>query len=342
MSDICLLLISLLNPKIADLPSSLSEQRALYCENPQKTPGVQQPATSALEDDLAQAKFATMTPRLTLSVASAEEGLLAHPSDSQWRASLDVRGSSWSSASLSGLMLKPLVSPRSGAQLYQQRLIALQAGTLYSRLSEESYYHAWKQASKPPTHQQWQQLLALEAGAIAQGQGQNRLNVMLGDSLLLWFPSHLLPKHELWLNQSISGENTSQILQRLSAFAQTRPDTIYIMAGINDLRHGATDGQILSNLQTMIRRLQQNHPQARIVVQSILPTRWASLPSVRIQHLNRLIRQTAQRERAVYLDLFDDFLGDEGMLHRDLTTDGLHLSYKGYQVWHAALGRSGL
>jgi len=127
-----------------------------------------------------------------------------------------------------------------------------------------------------------------------------------------------------------------------AAFSQTRPDTIYIMAGINDLRHGATDVQVLANIRTMIRRLKQTHPRSRIVVQSILPTRWASLPGSRIERLNRLISETAQIEGVIYLDLFYDFANSQGMLRRDLTTDGLHLSDKGYQVWHAALQRSGL
>jgi lysophospholipase L1-like esterase len=356
MSDLCLLFTSLLNANASEVPDSFADQRSLYCEDGQKTPEVQKQRTFTPpppQGSVSQPEFSkintapasrrsipTFAPTSSSSGYGSNDQRTAYGSPSTPPS--HFKRSSWSSVSVGKLTPKPSISPKSGAQLYQQRLTALKAGTLYSRLSEDTYYDTWKQASKQPTHQQWQKLLQLEASTIARGQGNNQLNVMLGDSLSLWFPPHLLPKDQLWLNQSISGENTGHILQRMSAFSQTRPDTIYIMAGINDLRHGATDVQILNNMKTMIRRLKQTHPQARIVVQSILPTRWASLGGARIERLNRLIKETAQMEGVIFLDLFYEFSDSQGMLRRDLTTDGLHLSDQGYQVWQAALRQSGL
>lgn len=232
---------------------------------------------------------------------------------------------------------RPKLTPKSGAQLYSQRLSALQAGRLHTKLPENSFYESWSKARQQPTHQQWQKLVALEASAVAKGQGQNRLNVLLGDSLCLWFPSQMLPEGKLWLNQGISGERTEHILKRLSAFAQTRPETIYVMAGINDLRYGASDATILNNTRSILRQLRQNHPDSQIVIQSILPTRWASLPSDRISRLNQQIYALAQQEGAIYLDIFSFFLDGQGMMRTELTTDGLHLSEEGYRVWQSAL-----
>ncbi|NEO00129.1 MAG: acylhydrolase, partial [Moorea sp. SIO3I7] len=128
-------------------------------------------------------------------------------------------------------------SPKSGTELYYQRLAALRAGKLYTRLPAHSFSSFWAKGLNhkgvpltKPTYQQWKQLLAQEARAVAYGQGNNRLSMVVGDSLSLWLPAQGLPNYQLWLNQGISGENTSQILSRLSAFSQTRPDTIYVMA----------------------------------------------------------------------------------------------------------------
>lgn len=232
----------------------------------------------------------------------------------------------------------PVVSPKSGTQLYYQRLAALNRGQTYTRLPADSFQSVWSKATlAKPTHTQWKQLLAEEAKAMARGQGNNRLSILVGDSLSLWFPTANLPSSQFWLNQGISGENSSQILERLSAFSQTRPDTIYVMAGTNDLRQGVRDRVILDNTRQIIQRLRQNHPQAQIIVQSILPTRLSAIPSDRIRNLNQHIAAIAQQEGAGYLNLHRLFVNNQGQMQRELTTDGIHLARRGYAVWQEAL-----
>jgi lysophospholipase L1-like esterase len=227
--------------------------------------------------------------------------------------------------------------PGSGPQLYTQRQLALQSGRLYTRIRPDSYYAQWVNASAQPTYENWKALLAQEANAVATGQGDNPLTVMVGDSLSLWLPPDMLPSDRLWLNQGISGDTTRGVLNRLSAFANTRPDKIYVMAGINDLKNGATDAEVLVNLEQIMRQLRQQHPQAQIVVNSILPTRWASISCDRINHLNQQIAQLAGKTGVSYLDLQPGFADETGNLRPELTTDGLHLNRLGYQVWQLAL-----
>lgn len=235
-------------------------------------------------------------------------------------------------------------SPTSGTQLYYQRLAALKAGKIYTRLPADSFQSVWaKKASTKaqplpkPTHEQWQRLLEQEAKAVAKGQGSNRLAILVGDSLSMWFPSEELPQGQLWLNQGISGENSRQILRRLSAFSQTQPSTIYVLAGINDLRQGASDPVVLNNLRQIVRRLRLNHPQAQIVMQSILPTRLNTILNERIRNLNQQIALIAKQEEAGYLNLNALFADGQGQMGEDLTTDGLHLTRRGYEVWQEGL-----
>jgi lysophospholipase L1-like esterase len=227
--------------------------------------------------------------------------------------------------------------PVSGSQLYHQRLAALRSGTLYTRLPLNTYQAEWVNATVQPTYEQWISLLAAEAAAIVRGQGTNQLTVMVGDSLCLWYPREQLSSDRFWLNQGISGDTTAGVLRRLSAFAQTRPDTIQVMVGINDLRRGATDAEVLNNLRQIMRQLRHNHPDVEIFVQSILPTRLAEIPSSRIHQINDRLALIAQQEGVQYLDLRGYFADANGDLHPDLTTDGLHLSPRGYAVWQTAL-----
>jgi lysophospholipase L1-like esterase len=228
----------------------------------------------------------------------------------------------------------------SGSQLYYQRLAALKAGQIYTRLHDKDEQQSFLIESTKKsqlTYEDWKSLLVMEAKAMAKAQGANRLNILVGDSLSMWFPNKKLPAGKLWLNQGISGDTSGGILKRLSAFAATRPDIIYVMAGINDLRKGVSDETILHNHRLIIRRLRQEHPGSLILVQSILPTRLSSISNSRIRRLNSRLALIARQEKAKFLNLYSWFADFQGNLREDLTTDGLHLNENGYEVWQVLL-----
>jgi lysophospholipase L1-like esterase len=223
--------------------------------------------------------------------------------------------------------------PSSGSQLYWQRLAALRSGRLYTRLPTDSFWQIWTKATGQQTYEQWRSLLASEARAVAKGQGNNQLSVLLGDSLSLWFPSDRLPTNHLWLNQGISGDTTRGILRRLNDFAQARPSTIYLMAGVNDLKHGYSDSEILGNFQQIFSQLRRQHPKAQIVVQSILPTRTSQISNTRVEELNQSLARLANNYRVNYLDVYSQMVDLDGSMQTNLTTDGIHLSALGYETW---------
>ncbi|NJR40854.1 MAG: lysophospholipase, partial [Leptolyngbyaceae cyanobacterium CSU_1_4] len=213
---------------------------------------------------------------------------------------------------------------------------ALSLGLTYTRLASNSFRREWLNSIVQPTYVQWKKLLSQEAKMMALGQGNSRLTVLLGDSHALWFPIDRLPKDRFWLNQGISGDTTAGVLKRISTFAETRPDIIHVMVGINDLRKGKTDKEILINLQQIMQRLRQQHPTAQVFVHSILPTRLSAIPSNRVRWLNYNISALTKQESVNYLNLQPAFTDADGNLRRALTTDGVHLNGKGYQVWQTA------
>lgn len=223
----------------------------------------------------------------------------------------------------------------STSDLYQKRLLALRLGRSYQALADRAIPTGVGDAK--PSHGDWQKLLAQEARAMARGQGRNRVSVMVGDSLTQAFPVDLLSQDKFWLNQSISGENSSQVLQRLAAFQTVRAESIYLMVGINDLRQGKTDAAILQNIRNSIDRLRREHPRAVIVLQAILPTRNQDLDNERIAHLNQQLGQLAQDRGAGYLDLYHLFVDETGAIREEYTTDGLHLNRLGYELWQGAI-----
>ncbi|MBK1988115.1 G-D-S-L family lipolytic protein [Sphaerospermopsis aphanizomenoides BCCUSP55] len=225
-----------------------------------------------------------------------------------------------------------------GSQLYYLRLASLKTGQIYTRVDDEDIQSFWKSSKKQKlSYEDWKSLLAMEARAISQGQGANRLSILVGDSLSMWFPKEKLPSGKLWLNQGISGDRSEGVLRRLSAFSITRPEVIYLMIGINDLLNGASDQTILVNHRRIISSLRQTHPKSQIMVQSILPVNRAQISNRRIRYLNSKIAVIAKQEGAYYLNIHNWFTDLDGNLRSDLTTDGLHLSPQGYDVWRFAL-----
>ncbi|MBD2326444.1 GDSL-type esterase/lipase family protein [Alkalinema sp. FACHB-956] len=197
------------------------------------------------------------------------------------------------------------------------------------------------------SYEQWLEILQKEASAIAK-KTPDRLTVLLGDSLSLWFPTELLPSDRTWLNQGISGENSAGLLKRLNFLDETKPQTIFLMVGVNDLIKGVPADQVVANLRQTVQTLKEKHPSTEIVLQALLPhggeratvtDREAVLKvsNEQIFKLNQQIAAIAQEEQVFFLNLYPLFADSDGLLRQDLSTDGLHLNREGYNVWRTAL-----
>jgi lysophospholipase L1-like esterase len=200
---------------------------------------------------------------------------------------------------------------------------------------------------KQLSYEQWREVLQQEATAAAKNQPEN-LTVLLGDSITLWFPPELLPNDRTWLNQAISGDTTAGLLKRSDLLSPTQPQTIFLMAGINDLKTGVPEAETLANTRQLIQQLRQQHPEAEIVLQAILPhggepmTTAEREPFLKISNeqifkLNQQLAAIAQEEQVFFLNLYSLFANEEGFLRSELSTDGLHLNPEGYRVWRTAL-----
>ena len=216
---------------------------------------------------------------------------------------------------------------------------------------------------------EWVEMLKREAIAIA-AQSPSQLKVLAGDSLSLWFPSNLLPVGATWLNQGISGDTSYGLLKRVKFLDQTKPQTIFVMVGINDLIKGVRGETLVANQREIARHLKAAHPQATIVIQSILPTggdrasrrylasvkgdpapkerqrplwvdRLPTISSRWIRTINEKLERIAHDEGVEYLDLHSAFADTDGYIKEELTTDGLHLSAAGYALWRSKLQQVG-
>jgi lysophospholipase L1-like esterase len=233
----------------------------------------------------------------------------------------------------------------------------------YSLTADSSMPKADFGVRRQLNYEQWVQLLKQEAEAIAR-KSPSQLKILAGDSLSLWFPTHLLPPGATWLNQGISGETSYGLLKRVKFLDQTKPQTIFVLVGINDLIRGVRGETLVANQREIARHLKAAHPQATIVIQSILPhggdrasqrylasvkgdpapkerplwvDRLPTISSRWIRTINEKLERVAHDEGVEYLDLHSDFADADGYIKEELTTDGLHLSSAGYALWRSKL-----
>lgn len=331
-------------PQLSELCRDNLASRSTPCAVTTLAPATWQAPSPTAATATASQPVQGVAPAAATNSAIARPAPVELPTASRLRPTPAVPAPQFSLPTLVSAHPQPTVSlpsatlrPSNGPELYRQRQLALWSGRSYTRVAPSAYADRWRNFRHQPTYQEWQALLTQEARAIASGQGQNRLEVIVGDSFGLWLPPELLPRDRLWLNQSISGDTTAGILRRVSTFANTRATTIHLMAGTNDLKNGVPEAQIVNNLHQTVHRLRQQHPQARIVVYSVLPTRRADIGNDRVRSLNARIAQMTQQSTAEYRHIHHWFQDDGGHLRPDLTTDGLHLNPQGYVLWGQAI-----
>lgn len=124
----------------------------------------------------------------------------------------------------------------------------------------------------------------------------------------------------------------------LDAMAEGMFDKIYVMLGVNELGWKGTE-LFCSQYAALIDRLRQDHPDAEIVLQSILPVglrqeeKGTYVNNRRIEEYNEVIRLLAAEKACWYLELGPTVSDETGFLREDWSYDGVHLNGRGCRAW---------
>jgi lysophospholipase L1-like esterase len=139
-------------------------------------------------------------------------------------------------------------------------------------------------------------------------------------------------------------DKTQHILWRLQngELDGVHPKVIVLQAGTNNV--GRVPGgeekvqEIVRGITALVDTCRAKAPEATIVLTAIFPRNdngAAVWPE--IVEINARIARLADGGRLRFLDINDRLADREGTLYEGMTTDNLHLSVKGYQVWADAL-----
>lgn len=179
--------------------------------------------------------------------------------------------------------------------------------------------------------------------------------VFMGDSITdFWELSKYFPGKP-YVNRGISGQTTPQMLVRLfSDVIDLKPAAMVLLAGINDIAQNTgpqTAEMIEQNIQAMT-ELAQLHG-IKVILCSIMPVsdypylkqqkglidsktktiKWTdSHPAGDIIKLNIWLKNYANKVNAVYVNYFDSFVDEKGLLKESCSDDGLHPNDEGYKI----------
>ena len=124
----------------------------------------------------------------------------------------------------------------------------------------------------------------------------------------------------------------------LDALAQMECGKIFVMLGVNELGWKGTE--IFRNQSALlIQRLQEDHPDAEIVIQSILPVsaeideEGRYVNNQRINDYNQVWLELAEEFGVSYMNVAESVVDEEGQLPKDLCYDGVHLNKAGCRQW---------
>lgn len=137
------------------------------------------------------------------------------------------------------------------------------------------------------------------------------------------------------LNSGQGGYTTQQFTWLLdTCVIGTKPEYCLIMGGINDISLGIPVSRIFSNYKYILSVLRKNH--IEVIVQSTLYQENNPGNNEKVRELNGLLIAWCDKHRIPFIDLNME-MSDENGLKPELTTDGTHLTGKGYETWAGIL-----
>ena len=135
------------------------------------------------------------------------------------------------------------------------------------------------------------------------------------------------------VNRGIAGDHCDGVKKRLGDLEKLNPSKIFLMIGINDLAFHPPE-VVLKKYEKLVADLLHRFPSTNLNLEAVLPINKSVSPfpmtNEDVKHLNEGIKNIAQKNNLIYVDLYPLLLDDSGNLDIQYTMDGIHLNGKGY------------
>ncbi|MFV0266226.1 MAG: GDSL-type esterase/lipase family protein [Draconibacterium sp.] len=173
--------------------------------------------------------------------------------------------------------------------------------------------------------------------------------VFLGNSITERGNWNELFKNKNIVNRGIGGDVCFGVLNRIDEVLASKPKTIFLMIGINDIGRSVPVEVIAGKIREIIQAVKTQSPKTKLYLQSVLPINekviwfdYMKNKSDKIALLNKQLKPIATEERIPYLDLYSEFADEHGQLLPQYTADGIHLTAAGYLKWREVFQQEGI
>ena len=167
--------------------------------------------------------------------------------------------------------------------------------------------------------------------------GRENAIVFFGNSITNMFEwSEALGNDPRVLNRGVSGAMTVELLENTDIVTSLHPTKVFIGIGTNDLGNPelCSPDSVAARITAIVKRIRRESPQTEVYVQSILPSDNGIRTLDAIRDTNAKVKPQVEESGAVYIDLYDLL---SGIVSKDISYDGLHLSARGYALWLDAI-----
>ncbi len=166
---------------------------------------------------------------------------------------------------------------------------------------------------------------------------------LLGSSSIEGFPEELLPGYKVFnrgIWADILGVGSKGITHRMeSSVFDMKPDFVFIKNGRNDLgdRHRTGEPSIakmIEEYEKIISQICKRLPETKlfIVTCASVSGKYAQLATP-IHSFNMQLKTLAPKYDISVIDLYSKLIDDKGLIKKEYTTDGLHLTKKAQEIW---------
>ncbi|MFA6627434.1 MAG: GDSL-type esterase/lipase family protein [Bacilli bacterium] len=165
--------------------------------------------------------------------------------------------------------------------------------------------------------------------------------VFLGDSLTEFYPVDEFFYGCDVYNRGIAGDTTDGVLKRLeNNVLILEPSKLFLQIGTNDLGKRKPPEYIFNNIKKIIETIRTRLPETQLYVISLYPVNAKATPysksimlgrkNTDIHAINCWLNTYCQQQQLPYLDVASILRDENGLLKKEYTVEGLHISFLGY------------
>jgi acetyl esterase/lipase/lysophospholipase L1-like esterase len=139
------------------------------------------------------------------------------------------------------------------------------------------------------------------------------------------------------INRGISGDVTEGVLKRIDEICFYNPKAIFLLIGINDINGGnKLPAETIQSILKIVDKIHTQSPKTKVYVQTLLPTSFSKLQTA-VEEINKGLKANEKVRNYKLVDIHTAFADNQDLLKKELTTDGVHLTEAGYQLWSSLI-----